>query len=405
MYSKLSRKFVIGVCLVSIVISTACLWDYDTIQMERQRFPEINELIVGKFLRHSPEFYQWRIKDREARLNQSPDSLALYDDLAVAYSKLENNKKAIEIILKKEKLKSGLYEAYANLGTFYIHDGQLEKGLEYINKAIAINPNAHFGREIFQKHLVEYILMKKKNNDGKLPLPLSNHIVSNLETVEILDETMSAKRNINRQNFEDFLRKQFKYDKKHKTQALELYNTVYKAKALKGITGMMKFGNYDSPILLEALGDLLLINYEASNQLAARAYMQAYNKTKQPIYRTKAEEALAGQKELTKERFEHEFAQEVEDGKMFYEQIRQDEINWIRNGINPEMAFAQKYYQNPKISTEAKAESKKDQNLNRKKTTIETARSTTGLGIGTLFSVVGVMLLAFWGYIRYSRNS
>lgn len=36
----------------------ACLWDYDTLAMERSRFPSTLELITGKFLRHSPEFYQ-----------------------------------------------------------------------------------------------------------------------------------------------------------------------------------------------------------------------------------------------------------------------------------------------------------------------------------------------------------
>jgi hypothetical protein len=35
-------------------IAVACMWDYDTIKMERTRFPSTLELITGKFLRHSP---------------------------------------------------------------------------------------------------------------------------------------------------------------------------------------------------------------------------------------------------------------------------------------------------------------------------------------------------------------
>ncbi len=414
MRAPFSPKFTIAIFTVTLLVSTACLWDYDTIQMERQRFPEINELIAGKFLRHSPEFYQWRIKDRENRLRQSPDSLALYDDLAVSYSKLENNKKAIEVILRKEKLKPGMYETYANLGTFYIHDGQLEKGLEYINKAIEINPNAHFGREIYQKHLVEYILMKKKNNDGKLLLPLSNHTYSEIETPvkqnKNKTEEEKQKEDINRQNFEEFLRKRFRYDTKDRDSIIKLYTKVYKPKVIQGITGMMKFGNHDSPILLEALGDILrLIDPEASNQLAARAYMKAYNKTKQPIYKIKAEESIAGQKKLTKERFAQEFEQEEEEGKKFYDQIRQDEMEWIHKGINPEIAFAEKYYQDPKIGTDAKAETQNSEvskDTNKKKPTAESiGKTTTGFGIGTLFAVIVVMLVAFWGYIRFSSKS
>jgi hypothetical protein len=50
----------------------ACLWDYDTLRQERARFPGALELITGKFLRHSPEFYQWRIEDRRRRLDADP---------------------------------------------------------------------------------------------------------------------------------------------------------------------------------------------------------------------------------------------------------------------------------------------------------------------------------------------
>lgn len=65
----------------------ACAWDHDTIAMERQRFPEAHELIVGYFLRHSDVYYHWRIKDRLKTPfeNRTP---AQYDDIAVAYDKL-----------------------------------------------------------------------------------------------------------------------------------------------------------------------------------------------------------------------------------------------------------------------------------------------------------------------------
>jgi hypothetical protein len=43
-------------------VAVACLWDVDTLRMERSRFPSVLELITGKFLRHSPEFYRWRIR-------------------------------------------------------------------------------------------------------------------------------------------------------------------------------------------------------------------------------------------------------------------------------------------------------------------------------------------------------
>jgi tetratricopeptide (TPR) repeat protein len=170
MRKLLSPVLGIAICANIVVPALACLWDYDTLQMENQRFPEALELITGKFLRHSPEFYQWRIADRQKKLEREPQKLEYYDDLAVAYEKTGDHKKAIETILKKDKIKPDQYETSANLGTFYIFDGQLEKSVPCIEQAIAINPDAHFGREVYQKILVEYMLSKMK--DGKLTLPL-----------------------------------------------------------------------------------------------------------------------------------------------------------------------------------------------------------------------------------------
>jgi len=102
-------------------VALACLWDSVTLLQERNRFPDTLELITGKFLRHSQEFYYWRIQDRLEKLRSDPDNLALYDDLGVAYDKTGQHDLAIQTMLDKDKRKPGLYETEANLGTFYIH--------------------------------------------------------------------------------------------------------------------------------------------------------------------------------------------------------------------------------------------------------------------------------------------
>lgn len=117
--------------LASLFLATAamaCLWDYDTLKMERTRFPGTLELITGKFLRHSPEFYQWRIRNRLGRLESDPKNVALLDDLAVAYDKTGQHDKAIETALQTEILHPGRYETAANLGTFCIHAGRPKEG-------------------------------------------------------------------------------------------------------------------------------------------------------------------------------------------------------------------------------------------------------------------------------------
>src|SRR5687768_4983213 len=98
--SRLLAPFAV-VLLPSAAI--ACLWDYDTLLQERSRFPDTLELITGKFLRHSKEFYEWRIQDRLKKLEAEPDNLAYHDDLGVAYDKTGQHDKAIETMLAKDK--------------------------------------------------------------------------------------------------------------------------------------------------------------------------------------------------------------------------------------------------------------------------------------------------------------
>ncbi|MEO1653494.1 MAG: hypothetical protein AAFU64_08120, partial [Bacteroidota bacterium] len=296
----------------------------------RKDFPEVWELIIGNFERHSPEFYQWRIQYTEAKLKTDPKNLALYDDLAVAYSKLDFQDKAIAVILEKEKIKPGLYTTYANLGTFYLHQGALEKGIEYIDKALEINPEAHFGRERYQKYLAEYVLSKKK--DGQIKLPLS--------------EERGFYIFVYKKEFPD----REDYDKLMPKEALD--------KAVQGILGMMRFGNYDSPILLEALGDLLMqegTDYEggfSARQLACRAYLKASKQVNDPIskqaYRDLAQSTIFEQQdrngsELKLKDVEKQLQREIKMGKAYFEMIRQSELSWIKQAKDPDFEYDESF--------------------------------------------------------------
>ena len=89
----MTRKHLIfaGILPLALALATtacACLWDSDTLQMERLRFPGVLEIITGKFVRHSRAYYEWRIKDRLKKLAAKPGDPALIDDLAVGYDKL-----------------------------------------------------------------------------------------------------------------------------------------------------------------------------------------------------------------------------------------------------------------------------------------------------------------------------
>lgn len=329
-------------CIITAKTVTACLWDYDTLKMERQRFPTTLELITGKFIRHSPEFYQWRIKDRLNKLQSDPQNLPYLDDLAAAYDKVGQQQKAIDTMLAKERIKPGLYETQANLGTFYMHLGQWEKGLEHVNKALQINPNAHFGREKYQKYLAEYVVSCTSGGKLKLPLArLGEHGFSGNYALFLCSKL--GTKNLDREQ----------------QQA-----------AIKGVLGMMRFANHESPILLEALGSLLGDNtyygtalpMEDGKQLSARAYLKASyhveDKEAKQQYRKMAEYVLKYQTPHPNDvralplsdLLERDFGKELSEAAAWYASVRENELGWIKSGQNPEQEFDRLYYVEPEVT-------------------------------------------------------
>src|SRR5262245_16982243 len=132
----------------------ACLWDRDTLATEYGRYTDMADVITGNFPRHSREFHEWRKAQCEKALAADPKQTALYDDLAVSQHKLGDHQAAIKTMEAKEKVAPGLYETMSNMGTFYIYTGELDQAAVWIDKALAINPDAHFGREKYQRLLI-----------------------------------------------------------------------------------------------------------------------------------------------------------------------------------------------------------------------------------------------------------
>ena len=337
--SKVSilRVNVLGVvCLALATPGFACLWDYDTLHIERSRFPGALALITGKFARHSPAYYRWRVEDRQQRLADNPDDLTLYDDLAVAYDKLGEHDQAIATILEKEDRQPGLYETYANLGTFHIHAGNLEEGIQFIDKAIEINPDAHFGREIYQRLVVQYVLEKRQNGKVILPLEGEDHRFEVRGFAKfVLDQQLPGE------------------DVSRQAKQAEL------ARATKGVLGMMRFGNHDSPVLLECLGDLMVGDFQQDNKrLAARAFLQAAKQVPEDAtrqaYRKRAMSALEMQttqpgttQELSLETLEATFDSERQEADDWYRQVESAEALWVEQGADVDEAFRQRFLTSP----------------------------------------------------------
>ncbi|PQO39231.1 hypothetical protein C5Y96_05070 [Blastopirellula marina] len=318
---------------------------------------------MGDFVRHSDAYYRWRIENRLAKPVDERTPMD-YDDIAVAYDKLGQQDKAIETIYEKIRRFSSesVYESEANLGTFLIHAGHLEEGLVHIDKAIEINSDAHFGREIYQKLLVEYLLQQRAAGNQGLPLATDD-----------------------KQNFATFLAEHLDWSVTSRPEETQ--------KAITGILGMMRFGHYDSPILLEALGDLLMTQGRDANMLAAQAYLRATilasdQEGAAAAYYAKAEKAMELQHNTTLQKLQKDLSVAVKQADKKFAQIEADEIAWSAADEDLDQKFASKYYEQPLLRT----------------ATLGIVGFSQWLAnYAWMFGIIAVILVCIWGLYRWLK--
>lgn len=325
--------FALGAILCLSAKPVPCLWDYDTLAQERSRFPSALELVTGKFPRHSDDYYRWRIEDREARRAAGESSPELFDDIAVAHDKLREHQRAIALMKEKESLFPGLYETAANHGTFLIHAGRLEQGADEIRRAITINPDAHFGREIYQELLVRYVIERREAG----------------ATSPLYEGTVQPY-NGPHENFWTFLVRELAIKDDGVEPAAQA--------AVKGLLGMLRFGYHDSPILLEALADVLLCDPDHDGKrLACRALLKAGmevdDEAAKKLFRKKASIALSTQTVKGKgyspdnievAAVEASFKAELADADAYWNELVANERAWIAAGDDVDARFHETYY-------------------------------------------------------------
>jgi tetratricopeptide (TPR) repeat protein len=326
-----AAAFVLPLLALSAATAWACLWDTDTLQMERMRFPGVLEIITGKFVRHSRAFYDWRITDRQKKLATRPDDPALVDDLAVAYAKLGRPEEGIPLLERVLKQHPDRYETLSNLGTLLFFAGRLDESKATIRRALDINPNAHFGRERYQLLLTEYLQQSEIDSAG---------VMCSKERSGFDGQGFAAAIN-GAINGRVILQ-----DEERSIHA-----------ATKGVLGMMHFADYQSPILLEALGDLLMVGRPDENmtQLAARAYLRAAHTSNNPSaaakFRQLAGEAIRMHLDFQYRdpaaalaQLEHKLNRELADAAQWYAAIEANEKRWIAEGRDVDSEFAKVYY-------------------------------------------------------------
>ena len=244
--------------------ASACMWDYDTLRDEQRGLPGVFEILTGRYEKRSEFFYRDRIAKMRALLTTDPNNQPAIDNLAVALFRVGQHDEAIATTLDKEKRFPDQYTTSSNLATFYMLTGDSASAVPLLEKALRINPNAHFGREKYQLMLAKFLLSAKAaqiypTEDFLGADPFASRYPGTTEPAEMEPRPNPL-----------FIHRNW-------SKAADLDSEG--AAALQGILGMIRFGTDQSPDLWYALGNLLL--QKGDRNLAVRAYARAIE-TKHP---------------------------------------------------------------------------------------------------------------------------
>jgi len=225
----------------------ACLWDSDTLKQELRGRVSVLDAITGRVERNPPLYYEMRLERVAARLADDGDDLAAYDDAGVACDRLGRSDDAIEWMAKKRAALDRLMQAgsvdseheyryFANLGTFYAHrwvraggdrqsTADLQRGCDLIEQAIAMNPDAHFGRERYQLMMMRWLLNTDEEEINYFKSALESGYRTAVDRKEISPDTSRDK---------------------------------FYGDAVEGLTGLILLGNaWESADVMHALADAI----------------------------------------------------------------------------------------------------------------------------------------------------
>lgn len=232
-------------------VASADSSEFGSLKAEREQFPDVLETITGKWPRHSLEFDEWQIKNRQARLGTDPNNPALINDLGLAFARAGEYAKAVSTLEGKETQPRSR-DAEASLGFVYFLRGDYPKALPPLERALAADADAYAGRDKYFRWLVEYLAEKPSRRlpyapvDSNAPWPHRPR------------------------SFATFLHAKLNKDD------LDLADAQAAVRALLQIVRM---GGRESELVLEALGDLLCYSSDpgkpVAKRLAARAYLRA----------------------------------------------------------------------------------------------------------------------------------
>src|SRR5580704_2643720 len=156
--SRFSELVFLHAALILISFSSrACMWDSTTLATEKNRRPDMAQVILGGPSNpEDPAQYQVRIK--KLNVERREEDPMWWNDLAVAYMRLGQLTNAVALLEPAAKRFPNDYGVHANLGTAYHLMGRYADAETEIARDLEINPDAHFGLEKYHLALLQFLI-------------------------------------------------------------------------------------------------------------------------------------------------------------------------------------------------------------------------------------------------------
>ncbi len=158
------------VCLAAAVVGAAptraaraCGWDTESYHAEATSLPCVYDAVLGYYPRHTVGYYETRIAAADAALAWAPHYAPALDDKALALLKLGELEPSRVVMLRRAEADPDGYGTHANLGTLLTFTGEYAAALPHIDRAMALEPKAHFGRERYHRQLVAFLIAGAKD--------------------------------------------------------------------------------------------------------------------------------------------------------------------------------------------------------------------------------------------------
>lgn len=135
----------------------ACGWDYETYHAEAKSLPCVFDALLGYWPKHTDAYHEKRIEAFDQALAWMPDWTEGLDAKGISLLKLGDLEQAEVVMSRRLSVAPDAYPSHANLGTLYTFTGAFDKALVHIDRALALEPEAHFGREGYHRALVVFL--------------------------------------------------------------------------------------------------------------------------------------------------------------------------------------------------------------------------------------------------------